>query len=98
MTAIDEATRKRLCEVASLVAHDYPGIETCNPWQQFWAIEQSHIGSELAFSDYRNVVEALREKCGMSPEELNSMFERLAIATLISELDTELTNRKTNAN
>jgi hypothetical protein len=60
----------RLSEITQELCADYPNIATVEPWEQLYALEQSHRGVSAACDDLHKVIETLRVRCGLTKEEV----------------------------
>jgi len=50
------ALRRRVAEAALKISPDYPGIKTCEPWEQLYAIECAYEGTNLANGDLHAII------------------------------------------
>lgn len=60
---------KRIHEIATNLCQDYPDIEKCDAFEQLWAIEQSHIGTNMACDYLHKILKKFQAKCGMPDDE-----------------------------
>ena len=65
-----DALLGRLTEVTNELCADYPNIESAEPWERLYALEQSYRGIDAATDDLHAVIEKLRIRCGMTKEEV----------------------------
>jgi len=70
-----------IAEMAKEIAPDYPNIDKAPSWEQLYAIEGSYKGTNQANEDLHNLIEILRNKLGMTKEEI------LELAFLASKID-----------
>ena len=72
-----ESIYKQLKELAIKVASDFPDIETCNWPMHIWAIEQAHLGTKDANEELHAVVNILRERLGLSPDDITEVWMKM---------------------
>ena len=65
----------RINEIAIDLCDDYPGVDTCKPLEQLYAIEESFKGVNAANTDLHQIIMKLRGKIGMSLEEYIDFVE-----------------------
>lgn len=59
----------RIKEVALVVSPEYPGIETAEPFEQLWAIEQGYLGTNSANKDCHKLIDHMRQQLGWTKEQ-----------------------------
>ena len=72
----------RIQEIALKIAPDYPGVTTCDTWEQLYAIESSYEGEVLANEDCHKMIRYLKNRLVMSDEEYLSVAEELRTGKL----------------
>lgn len=60
----------RLSKITQELCADYPNVDTVEPWEQLYALEQSYRGVSAACDDLRSVIEKLRIRCRLTKEEV----------------------------
>lgn len=70
-----EAFVSRIKDIAIEFCNDYPGVGTCNPLEQLYAIEESFKGIDAANTDLHQIIMKLRSKLGMTLEEYIEFVE-----------------------
>lgn len=61
---------ERLSKMAQEIASDYPCIESCEPWEQLYAIQSTYEGTVKANEDLHRIIYELCQRFGISPKEL----------------------------
>lgn len=61
-------------EKAVKIAPDYPNVANCDPWEHLWAIDSSYEGTSLANDDCHELIDILRQKLGMTKEEVVDLW------------------------
>lgn len=65
----------RINEIAIDLCDDYPGVDTCKPLEQLYAIEESFKGVNATNTDLHQIIMKFRGKLGMSLEEYIEFVE-----------------------
>lgn len=62
-------TEQAIHIIANEFCSDYPGVNTCTPKEQLYAIKESMIGICLANDDLHKVINVLMKHCDMSMDD-----------------------------
>lgn len=68
---------RQISEIACSIAKDYYNIESCSATEQLYAVEQSYKGLRLVLEDWKQLTQILREKLGMSAEEVVELWKEI---------------------
>ena len=76
--SLDEWKRFRgaLKENAIKIAPDYPGVETCDIWDDKWAIVSAYEGTDKACDDLHKMIDFMRIKLGWTKEQVVEYWEK----------------------
>lgn len=66
--------KEAIKEKAVKIAPDYPNVANCEPWEHLWAIDSSYEGTSLANDDCHELIDILRQKLGMTKEEVVDLW------------------------
>jgi hypothetical protein len=72
-----ESVLKSLKEKATDIAPDYPNIAECEPYEQLYAIQASCEGTSTANDARHKVIDVLRQRLGMSKDELLALWKEV---------------------
>ena len=67
---------ERINELAKEIASEYPNIESVDTWEKLYAIESSYKGTEASLQDWMKIAYILRDKLGMSQDELVALWAK----------------------
>lgn len=61
---------KQLKNNAKELCPDFPNVETCDPWDDLWAIKSYALGTDQANIDLHELIDVLRIKAELTKEQV----------------------------
>ena len=72
-----ERLRKRIAEVASVVATQYPDIETVDAIEQLYAVESGYKGTNAAVGDWERYAKELGRRLGYDGCQMLEVWRKM---------------------
>ncbi len=65
----------KIIDLTNELCPDYPGLDQCSPMERLEALESHLRGTMDANGDLRTLIQKLRLRFSISPEELKAIFD-----------------------